>query len=203
MDGGVGTGNSSGVGHPSERRQCCGSYDRGCCCVGGCVNAWVARAYLCIFGVFLLMLHVLIAPVTEPCSTGLGGDCFMLYYDAHTHKVHAMNGSGRAPAGLTLEAIRAAHGDVQTIPPSHAHAITVPGAAAGWHDAFEKFKSGKLSFAELLEPAAIIAEEGFSVGPVTALQWAHCAAQLRQSSNAHVMRRSSSVWGCLSHAQRN
>lgn len=110
----------------------------------------------------------------------------MLYFDASARKVHAMNGSGRAPAGLTLEAIRAAHGDVQTIPPAHAHAITVPGTAAGWFDAFERFGSGNLTFAQLLAPATALAEEGFSVGPVTALQWAHCAQQLRQSPNAHV-----------------
>ncbi len=44
--------------------------------------------------------------VTEPMSTGIGGDCFALYYDAATSQVTALNGSGRAPEALSLDRIR-------------------------------------------------------------------------------------------------
>src|SRR6187200_2848882 len=64
--------------------------------------------------------------VSEPTSTGLGGDCFALYFDAAARAVTALNGSGRAPAALTLELLRAQQLD--KLPPFHAHTITIPGA---------------------------------------------------------------------------
>lgn len=103
--------------------------------------------------------------VTEPVSTGIGGDMFLLYFDAATKQVKSLNGSGRSGAKQTLETIRKSlkilDGKVGEIPTHHVHAATVPGAAAGWVDTVERFGSGKLSLSQILEPAIKLAENGF------------------------------------------
>lgn len=114
--------------------------------------------------------------VTEPASTGIGGDCFALYYDARTRSVSALNGSGRAPADLTLELIeRQGLGRAGSLPPEHAHNVTVPGACAGWCDLRERH--GSLPMSAILAPAIRLAEEGFPVAPLTAYYW-HAALDL-------------------------
>src|SRR5690242_30064 len=70
--------------------------------------------------------------LTEPMSTGLGGDMFALYYEARTRTVTALNGSGRAPAALSVERLQ--QEGLDPLPPHHAHAVTAPGACAGWCD---------------------------------------------------------------------
>src|SRR5687767_757193 len=65
--------------------------------------------------------------VTYPAATGIGGDCFALYYDAKTKKVSALNGSGRAPKGLSIDYL-AQQGITGSIPERSVHAATVPGA---------------------------------------------------------------------------
>jgi gamma-glutamyltranspeptidase/glutathione hydrolase len=117
--------------------------------------------------------------VTEPTSTGLGGDCFALYYDASTHQISALNGSGRAPAALTLERVRR-EGFTDDIPPQHPYAITVPGACAGWCDLIERF--GRLPLEHILAPAIRLAEEGFPVAPLTAWFWQRAAQRLLSHS---------------------
>lgn len=110
--------------------------------------------------------------MAEPGSTGIGGDMFCLFYNAHTKKVQALNGSGRSGQNCTLDTIRRSvglsDGEAGAIPMDSVHAVTVPGAAAGWVDTVEKFGSGKLSLAEILEPAIRLGEDGFPVSELMA-----------------------------------
>jgi gamma-glutamyltranspeptidase/glutathione hydrolase len=121
--------------------------------------------------------------VTEPCNTGIGGDCFALHHAAETGEVTALNGSGRSPAALDLARLRR-EGLGDALPRAHPHTVTVPGACAGWADMVERH--GRLSLDRVLEPAIELAEEGFPVGPNTAFLWAVGAkTQLATAPGGH------------------
>ena len=97
---------------------------------------------------------------------------FCLFYNAKTKKVHSLNGSGRSGKNQTLANVRKSlglkDGASGKIPMTSVHAVSVPGAAAGWVDTYERFGSGKVSLEEILEPAAKLGEEGFPVSELMA-----------------------------------
>ncbi|KAJ5476580.1 hypothetical protein N7475_002309 [Penicillium sp. IBT 31633x] len=124
--------------------------------------------------------------MTEPCSTGIGGDMFCLFYNAKTKKVHALNGSGRYPGKASLEKIRKdlglAPGAPGNLPMLSALSATTPGAAAGWVDTVEKFGSGKLSLEQILQPAIELGEEGFPVSELSSQGWKDAENDIRNAS---------------------
>ncbi|KAF2003776.1 acylase ACY 1 [Amniculicola lignicola CBS 123094] len=124
--------------------------------------------------------------VTEPGSTGIGGDMFCLYYDAKTKKVSAMNGSGRSGSKATLEQVRQdlnlKDGESGQIPMDSVFAATVPGAAAGWVDCVERFGSGKVTMEEVMAPAIELAANGFPVSELSATFWAASEKDIRKAS---------------------
>ncbi len=116
--------------------------------------------------------------VTEPTSTGLGGDCFALYFQASTGEITALNGSGRTPARLSIERLQK-EGLGESLPQFHPYTITVPGACAGWCDLLERH--GRLPTSQVLAPSIRLAEEGFPVSPVTAYFWERSAKRLSEA----------------------
>lgn len=121
--------------------------------------------------------------VCEPQMTGLGGDCFVLLKPAGEDRIVALNGSGRAPAGLSAEAMRA--GGHKTVPIGGAEAVTIPGAV----DAFCQLSAdwGKLGLKTTLAPAIHYFEAGVPVAPRTAFDWAQAADRLQGDARRHFL----------------
>lgn len=118
--------------------------------------------------------------VTEPTSTGLGGDVFVLYYSQENNQVYALNGSGRAPFDLSLEKLEKE--GFQELPPYHPYTITVPGACDAWFTLNERF--GNLQMDQILNPAIQLAENGYPVAPITSYFWQSAAKrQLKSGLN--------------------
>src|SRR5215831_17482557 len=97
--------------------------------------------------------------VTEPMMTGLGGDLFVIYWDAKTGQLTGLNSSGPAPKDLTPEFL--AKQGVKRMPADGIHSVTVPGAVRGWWIMHEKY--GKLPWKDLFAPAIAFSEQGYPV----------------------------------------
>lgn len=110
--------------------------------------------------------------VVAPFSNGVGGDCFVLYWDSQLKEVFALNGSGPSPERASIEALRSA--GFEKYPFFTGHAVSVPGAVAGWSALRDRF--GTMTFKELLAPAIRYAFEGY---PVT--EWIGAAWKLSGS----------------------
>ncbi|MFW5501057.1 MULTISPECIES: gamma-glutamyltransferase family protein [unclassified Maridesulfovibrio] len=116
--------------------------------------------------------------VVEPCSTGLGGDAFALFYSAAAQNVFALNGSGKSAQEISLGKITAM-GISEELPMRHAMTVNVPGALGLWADLVERH--GTLELSEILAPAIRYAMQGFPVSPVTAQLWNEGAEILKSS----------------------
>jgi gamma-glutamyltranspeptidase/glutathione hydrolase len=105
--------------------------------------------------------------VVQPYVNGIGGDLFMVYYEAKTGKVYGLNSSGWTPKALTIESLKAK--GVTEINPIGVESIDVPGAVAGWDAMRTRF--GSLPFGQLLGPAIYYAQNGFPLAERNARYW--------------------------------
>ncbi len=101
--------------------------------------------------------------LVEPQSSGLGGGAFLMYYDARTNVITALDGREKAPAGAAPEMFL----DDSGKPLSYIQAVRtgrstgVPGAVRMLFEAHERL--GKLPWRELFTPAIRAASAGFKV----------------------------------------
>ena len=121
--------------------------------------------------------------IAEPHATGIGGDCFVLLKPPGQDSVIALNGSGRAPAGLDADALRAR--GLTAIGTESVESVTVPGAV----DAFCRLSAdwGRLGLARSLAPAIRYAEDGIPVAPRAARDWVADATRLNAVGRRHYL----------------
>jgi gamma-glutamyltranspeptidase/glutathione hydrolase len=118
--------------------------------------------------------------VVAPMSNGIGGDLFVIYYEAKSGKLYGLNASGPAPAALNAQLLR--DKGMKAMPQRGIYSVTVPGAVDGWQKLLDKFGTKKLP--QVLAPAIHIAEQGFPVTEWVSYLWANNADVLRKNDEA-------------------
>ncbi len=104
----------------------------------------------------------------EPTGNGIGGDLFAIVLDPATGELVGLNGSGRSPAGQTLEQLKAKlPAGATSLPPVGPLPITIPGTVDAWFELHARY--GKLPMEQVLAPAIRYAREGHPVAPVIAM----------------------------------
>ena len=116
--------------------------------------------------------------VVEPHMTGIGGDCYCLVSQPGK-PVWGYNGSGRAGAKASYEALRAK--GMSEIGNS-IHAVTVPGALDAWEAILKTH--GRFGLDRALSAAIKYAEGGFPVAPRVAWDWQRHFGKLKADAGA-------------------
>ncbi len=119
---------------------------------------------------------VAVLGVIEPQSTGIGGDCFCLWAPAGGGVI-ALNGSGRAAAGATMDHFDAL--GLSALENTSVHTVTIPGAVSAWETLLAAH--GTRGLDELLQPAIAYAEDGWPVHDRVASDWAGQVDKLRRN----------------------
>ncbi len=114
--------------------------------------------------------------LTEPMSCGIGGDLFVIYWDAKSKKLYGLNASGRSPFDLSRDMLRSK--GFTEIPTKGPLSWSVPGCVDGWHELQKRFGTKELS--EILKPAITYAEDGFPVSEIIARGWNGSAKALSE-----------------------
>ncbi len=114
--------------------------------------------------------------VVEPMSCGIGGDMFVIYWDAKTKKLTGLNASGRSPYAISRQLL--ADRKLKTIPGDGLLSWSVPGCVDGWHELLQRH--GTRDLTTLLDPAISTAEEGFPVSEIIARSWRGSEKSLRR-----------------------
>ena len=114
--------------------------------------------------------------LVEPMSCGIGGDLFVIYWDAKTKTLYGLNASGRSPYALNRNVFKEKR--LKQIPATGPLAWSVPGCVDGWFVLHKRF--GKQPMMDILAPSIRYGNEGFAVTEIIANYWKGGATRLRK-----------------------
>jgi gamma-glutamyltranspeptidase/glutathione hydrolase len=118
--------------------------------------------------------------VTEPMMNGVGGDLFLIYWDAKSGRLYGLNASGWAPRKLSIDFL--AKQGIATMPRDGIHSVTVPGVVDGWSQAHQRF--GKLPWKDLFPSAIYYAEHGYAVPEIIHAYWTAEEPKMQKTAEA-------------------
>ena len=105
--------------------------------------------------------------VTEPMMNGMGGDLFVLYWQAKKRRLYGLNASGWAPQDLTIDHLM--RKGYRAMPHDGIDSVTVPGVVDGWSKLHRRF--GARRWKEIFQPAIFYADHGYPVPEVIQGYW--------------------------------
>jgi len=105
--------------------------------------------------------------VVEPTSNGIGSDSFALVWIESEKRLYGLNGSGKSPQNISIEAVR--ERGHETMPKQGWLPVTTPGTPAAWAELSARF--GKLPLIEALAPAIGYARNGYPISPTLGRSW--------------------------------
>jgi gamma-glutamyltranspeptidase/glutathione hydrolase len=115
--------------------------------------------------------------VVDPIYCGIAGGFHGLFHDAERGVTQVISAGGRAPSAARADMWRPSGqwGAMWTVEGNRNRlgyeASMVPGFVRGAHEAFSRFGSGRVDWAQLLQPAIRFAHEGFEVYPYLYRLW--------------------------------
>jgi gamma-glutamyltranspeptidase/glutathione hydrolase len=112
--------------------------------------------------------------VVEPMMNGVGGDLMVMYWEAKTGRLYALNASGWAPKEISIELMKSK--GITNMSMAGIHSSTVPGCVDGWWKLHKRF--GRLAWADVFKPAIFYARNGYPVTERIHDYWWHRAAHL-------------------------
>ena len=118
--------------------------------------------------------------VVEPQSTGIGGDCFVIYSPNSGTNYAAYNGSGRTPKAATAKWY--SDQGISEISQNSPHAVTIPGAVDAWCQLSKDH--GKMPLKEVLEPVISMAKLGYKIYPRVAADFESAKSVITSCDNA-------------------